>query len=178
MQNEVWKEIEFRGAVLAVSNLGRVMGPSGKILTQFTQEHGYKRISTKRRGKHIDCGVHRLMLMAFCPLASYEGMEASHIDGLSDNNIIENLVWKNHADNCSDMVKHGTMAFGEKNGNSQLTKEDIIQIRHYRKTSHLTFGVIGKVIGLHRVHVGDICAGRRWGHIPLSAAIKKAGEQG
>lgn len=62
---------------------------------------------TDPQGKYRPYGVHRLVLMAFvgpCP----EGKEACHRNGDGSDNRLENLYWGTHAENCADMVIHGT----------------------------------------------------------------------
>ena len=67
--------------------------------------------------------VHRLVLEAFhgpCPI----GHEASHYPDPDPANCnISNLRWECKVQNLAHRREHGTLAWGQKNGNSVLTEE-------------------------------------------------------
>jgi len=78
-----------------VSNLGRVRSPK-KILKLYTRnKYGHQRIGIKNRRYE----VHRLVLETFsgpCP----EGMECMHLNGIADDNRVENLRWGTRSENA------------------------------------------------------------------------------
>lgn len=68
--------------------------------------------------------VHRLMLEAFvgpCP----PGMECRHLNGVADDNRLENLCWGTHLENEMDRRRHGTMA----NKNRKLSEASVAELR-------------------------------------------------
>lgn len=88
LPNEIWKNIPNYPEYQA-SNLGRIKSPQGGILTG-TKHRGYIRVRIKDQGQ---LSVHRLILMAFCPIENSELYVVDHINGKRDDNRIENLRW-------------------------------------------------------------------------------------
>ena len=102
-KNEEWRDVRGFEGLYQVSNLGRVRGIKGKILSPSTYQ-GYKRVNlSDGNGKYKTIAVHRLVAMMF--VEGYaEGLEVNHIDENPANNHADNLEWVTHAKN----VVHGT----------------------------------------------------------------------
>lgn len=94
LEGEIWKDHESK---LKISNLGRVMYPTGKKSFGTKSFHGYMYShfeATKKR-------IHRLVLEAFvgaCPL----GYECDHIDRNRMNNNLNNLRWVTRKENLAN----------------------------------------------------------------------------
>lgn len=84
-------------------------------------------IGGKGKYKTKSVAVHRLVLLAY--RGESHGLVCAHLDGNPKNNNLSNLKWVTQKENLGHMVKHGTSARGEKNGNSKFTLEDVISIR-------------------------------------------------
>ena len=93
--------------------------PGGRFLKDWRQcklspgSRGYLRVNlTPLIGKAQTFRVHRLVLISFvgaCP----EGMEARHLNGVKDDNCIENLVWGTPEENRQDNHRLGVYQRGE-----------------------------------------------------------------
>lgn len=121
----VWKPIEGFDGRYEVSADGIVRswvrkGPKDfrneepKYLSHHIDRGGYHNVTLfLPGGKRVRKMVARLVLEAFvgpCP----DGLEASHIDGNSHNNAVNNLQWKSHLENIRDKYEHGTMFYGKR----------------------------------------------------------------
>jgi len=112
---EEWRPIDGHPGY-EVSSLGRVRsyrrrhnGLAGepRLLKQSLTDKGYLRVGLRRAdgtGSRT-IYVHKLVLTAFVGPAP-EGMECRHLDGISQNNRLDNLAWGTDAENGADRVRH------------------------------------------------------------------------
>lgn len=125
---EIWKDIVGYEGLYQVSNLGRVKslgnGNSNaskeKILKPGANGKGYSFINLCKDGKAKNYHIHRLVLMAFNPVENMENLEVDHIDTNPSNNILENLRWTTHKENCNNSlskIKYIKSKKGENNPN-------------------------------------------------------------
>lgn len=126
--------------------------------------NGYKYVNLCNNNyvKRIQIG--RLILLAFgssCP----EGKEASHLDGNPLNNELKNLAWETHSENMQRKREHGTMARGEKNGNSLLKDKEVIRIKKLLKESNLTLQRIAKMFNTTKQTIWKIKHNLIWEHL-------------
>lgn len=107
--------------------------------------------------------IHRLVLEAFVGPRP-DGLEARHRDGDPTNNRLDNLLWGTSSDNENDKRRHGTMQYGERNGMTKLTEEQVREIisRHANGESQRALAV---AFGIRQPQVSRIVTGRRWGHL-------------
>jgi len=90
--DEIWKPCHLTD-LYEVSDIGRVRRSETKTVRKNAiNPHGYQYLTFPIGGKSYTCLVGRLVLHAFVgqPL---DGEVAHHIDGNSDNDILENLKW-------------------------------------------------------------------------------------
>jgi hypothetical protein len=100
MYNLQWKRINQD---YVISNEGHVINTNTNKLNKHTKTSlGYIRVSA---GKNYL--LHRLIAEAFIPNPD-NLPEVNHIDGIKENNRVENLEWCTHADN----VKHSFVNLG------------------------------------------------------------------
>ena len=96
--DEVWKDIEGYEGLYQVSNLGNVRslkyagGNKVKLLKQYTDKKGYKRIGLYKNGKYKLYMVHRLVTIAFIPNPNNLPI-INHKDEDKTNNNVNNLEW-------------------------------------------------------------------------------------
>lgn len=64
---------------------------------------------------------------------------------------------------CHDKMRH---SYGERHYAAKLTSDAVMQIRKLRALGH-PGAEIASAFGISASHVSDLCAGRRWKHIPL-----------
>lgn len=98
---EVWKETMLGDRPIKVSNLGRVIGRSGKLLKPQKTKNGYLVIKYWN-GKYANSYlVHRLVASAFLDNPNNKP-EIDHIDTNRMNNRVENLRWVTRPENYSN----------------------------------------------------------------------------
>jgi hypothetical protein len=82
-----------------VSDLGRIKSPKGKLLRLRKTTLGYCQIRINKK----EYLIHRLVAMAFISNPKNKP-EVNHIDTDPANNIIDNLQWVTHQENCSHSI--------------------------------------------------------------------------
>lgn len=101
---EEWRPVG-RDPRYAVSSLGRVRGPSGRILRPNMADGKYAQV--RLGAKSTWKSVHILMLEAFVGPRPPQ-CECRHLDGNPRNNTISNLAWGTRSENALDRTAHGT----------------------------------------------------------------------
>ena len=92
----------------SVSDEGNVRNDkTNKILSQRVQQ-GYHHVGLTINGKAKSCRVHRLVAQAFIPNPNNKPY-VNHIDGVRNNNKVENLEWCTPKENTQHAVKTGLM---------------------------------------------------------------------
>lgn len=117
MMREEWRPVIGYEGLYEVSNKGRVrsldrMRYDGKrsyavrerVLKQKLNAYGYPVVSLNKSGKSKTATVHRLIANAF--LENPEGKRCiDHINGVRDDNRLENLRWATHKENADNMFR-------------------------------------------------------------------------
>lgn len=124
MSNELWIDIQGYEGKYQVSNLGNVRSTDryykqanfksgicehlykGKILKPFYTKWGYKRIGLSKDGKVKYYCIHKLVAEAFLPNPENK-RQVNHINGIKDDNRLENLEWCTQRENNIHAYKTG-----------------------------------------------------------------------
>ena len=69
------------------------------------------------------------------------------------------------AENTADMVKKGRHAYGERNGTSKLTDEQVRNIRSLYASGEFTQAELASRFSVHNVLISSIVRGERWKHV-------------
>ncbi len=119
-------------------------------------------INTKRQIRRT---VHKLVLLAFVGPRP-EGYECLHADGDKTNNRISNIRWGTPQENSDDKKRHGTVARGEKSGNSRLTELQVRAVKTLLAAGWRQQDV-ADLFGVTHVTIFHISMGRTWAWVTL-----------
>lgn len=121
---ETWKPVVGYEGLYEVSDLGRVRSldreivterggtpfryrMKGQIIVPHERRHGYLAVclygKESKNGRFRQASVHRMVAEAFLPNPNGYS-EVNHLDENKQNNVLSNLEWCNHKQNCH----HGT----------------------------------------------------------------------
>ena len=119
MRQENWRYIPNYPSYYQVSDLGnvkvldhdvdygnRICHRNERYLKQHYCTDGYLSVKLADNKQHR---VHRLVALAF--LGEQNGMEVDHINGIRDDNRLENLRWVTHRDNIKHTYELGNGCF-------------------------------------------------------------------
>lgn len=171
MKNEIWKPVP-RDPRYFVSTIGRVKGPSGRILKHKIKD-GYPYIDISQNPIIKSHRIHLLMLEAFIG-PKPPGRICRHLNGKRSDNRLENICWGTPKENYADMIRHGTRLYGEKNHMAKLTRDDVLEIRRLSK-SGLSTRNIAKSFAVTQGHIWRIVRGLTWAHVLMQAEDGGAG---
>ena len=165
-----WRAVPGYVGAYEVSNDGLVRSVSrilcdgrfwrGRILKPRPDRQGYLEVNLNQDSVTSMRKVHRLVLETFvgeCP----DDMECRHLDGDAANNWLTNLCWGTSAENKSDMVGHGTVNRGNKNGNAKICDLDVWLIRN----CDLSVKQLADFFDMSKSHISKVKSGVLWSHI-------------
>jgi hypothetical protein len=168
---EEWRPVKRSDGRYEVSNLGRVRAmrdrwgrPVERVLARRLDDKGYWRSTLRIGDQYRASTLYPLMLEAFVGPRP-DGCEASHINGNSQDDRLENLCWETHAENVARQRAHGTIMFGRKNSQAKLTDADVIEIRRARQSGEYLQSIADRY-GISDSNVSLICVGGGWPEVP------------
>ena len=160
---ERWKRVAGFGDAYEISDSGSIRSfkrSLDNVMNTTITPSGHRFVGLSLNGIRYTKYIHRLVLEAFvgpCP----EGMECRHLDGDPSNNRVDNLKWGTSTENAADMVRHGTVSVGEKNGRSKLCELDVWLIRNV----DLTTSKIAEFLGISQKTASDARRRITWKHV-------------
>ena len=124
MTKEIYKDVVGYEGIYQVSNLGNVKSLHKKSLNGFVlkpkKSHGYCRVGLFDK-KHKYFMIHRLVALAFIPNPN-DYPFINHINGIKNDNRIENLEWVTHSQNILHAFKTGLKSNKKGDNNPQSKK--------------------------------------------------------
>jgi hypothetical protein len=154
------------GTILSIC--GHVRGPDllwseARKIIPWTNRNGYQTVKLCGEGMSRKVHIHVLVLMAFIgpPPA---GQECRHLDGNKTNNRISNLCWGTVAENHRDKILHGTSNQGERHYSTELTNDDVLEIRR-RVANGERQGIVAKEFRVSVSAMSGIVRRITWKHI-------------
>ena len=150
--DEIWVPVYGFEDLYEVSNLGRIRNKSGHI--KAAQPHnfgGYLSIKLYKSNVEHSKLVHTVVLESFVG-PKPEGLECRHLDGVSSNCRLDNLVWDTHSENMKDTVRQKTNRSREQR---KLTDDQVREIRSSSASISFfmaEFGIGKETIRSVRIH--------------------------
>lgn len=164
MEKEIWKDIPGYEGIYKISNFGKVYSYRTSKMRKAILNRGYMVIGL---GKS-QFKIHRLIMMTFRPIDNYEGLVINHINGIRDDNRIENLEWVTSKQNNDHAIRTGL-----NRGKNKLTDSEVIDIKimieslkpnTIRKISTLVQKRFNKV-SVRTIE--SIVVNKRWSHLHI-----------
>ena len=148
-----------------ISNRGRVYSEQNKkFLRPQNNSFGYLHVTLCKNGVRKTQKIHRLVALAFI-LNVFGKITVNHIDGIKTNNFVENLEWATDKENIRHAFDNGLMQKDEKNGQSKLSEDQVLEIRRIHKTGDYSQTALGKIFGVSQRLISYIINRKTWTHI-------------
>lgn len=104
---------------------GMKSGAASRLGSRLRKLYGKKHASGHMEVKlkdHVMRKWHHMVLFAFVGPRP-DGMECRHLNGIPDDNRLENICWGTRKENAGDTVRHGRVPRGPRPGKSQRIAE-------------------------------------------------------
>ena len=138
---------------------------TGKKMTYHYDKDGYAIVSLRKDSKSYLRKVHRLVALTFIPNPENKP-EVNHINGIRNDNRIENLQWVTRIENIRHSFIFGKQCNkGEKHPNSKLKNKDIPLILKMYYFENRSRKEIAEIFNITHYTVTDILNGRTWRHL-------------
>jgi hypothetical protein len=175
---EIWKDIKDYEGHYQVSNLGRVkslarvvecrkdvfVNKKEKFLSHWDCGKGYRKVKLSKDGIEKSMRVHRLVAETFLQNPELK-LEVNHINGVKDDNRVENIEWCTSSENTIHALKNKLKISqkGSKHGMSKLTEKDVLKIRQIGKTK--TLKDISEIYNVDMSLISSVLLNKIWKHI-------------
>lgn len=166
--DEIWKPVLGFETSYEVSNEGRLKtikqgegARAGRILRPSWNHRGYVQYTLgKYGGRHT---AHLLVLQAFVG-PKPDGLEINHINGVKDDNRLENLEYVTKSENNLHLTRVLGKRRGESHGNAKITEDDVREIRRLAASGTSQYA-IARQFGMTRPNIGYIVRRTAWSHV-------------
>lgn len=171
---QVIKDVVGYEGIFSVTKNGMVFSKrSQKFLAYYTNNNGYREISSKiggRTGKCICIRIHRMVAESFIPNPENKPF-VNHIDGNKQNNHVDNLEWVTALENSQHAWDTGLitkeMCQGERKGVTSLTRDQVLYVRQVYTAFSKEFGcrALARKFGVTHTVIVKIVNDITWKHI-------------
>ena len=175
---EIWKDINGYEGLYQISNLGRVKSLQKKVWTvrnnsysirkekilKLVNRHGYYAVELFNNGIGKMKQVHRLIAIEFIPNVNNK-KEINHINGIRNDNRIENLEWCTRSENAIHSVIVLKKNVGISNKRSKLNPEKVLKIKELllnKKLLNHTYNSIAELFDVSVSTIFSINKGVTW----------------
>ncbi|MER9680834.1 NUMOD4 motif-containing HNH endonuclease [Mesorhizobium sp. M0184] len=159
---ETWRDVvAFPG--YQVSSWGRVSGKRVGYL-RSAKTNGYHHVSMSHAGTVTTVRVAVLVARTFLGEPPFEGADAAHNDGNTDNNRVSNVRWASKLENQADIDRHGHRVKGSDVFGARLTEADVPIIRR-RAMGGERYENIAEDFGVSISTISLIKLGKIWQHV-------------
>lgn len=175
---EFWKDIKGYEGHYQVSNLGKVkslarivesrkgvfLNKKEKFLSDWNCGKGYRKVKLSKDAIEKSIRVHRLVAETFLSNPKAK-LEVNHINGIKDDNRVENLEWCTSSENTLHALnfKLKLSQKGSQHGMSKLNEKQVLEIRAIGRSK--TLKEISKIYNVDMSLISSILLNKIWNHI-------------
>jgi hypothetical protein len=136
-----------------------------KTLKFFKRDNGYLQVMLCSKGKIRTHKVHRLIAETFIPNPDNKP-QINHINGIKDDNRIDNLEWVSSSENIQHAYDIGLRIprKGVDINTSRLIENEVLEIRHLLKEG-LSMNKISKIYKVSPCAIFDFKHNITWKHV-------------
>jgi hypothetical protein len=166
--NEVWKEIKGYEGLYQVSNLGRIKSSHKEkhiIIKPGKDKDGYLQFGFSNNGTVLMRKIHRKVAETFID-NPHNKKTVNHINGIKDDNRVENLAWCTHLENMQHARRIGLIdQHGEKSVRAKLSLSEVRAIRKSYKETKLNQYELAEIYGVSQTCISEITLFKTWNEV-------------
>lgn len=164
INSKILFDVKNYEGLYSVTNNGEIYSWKNKIfLKPQKQNNGYLTVTLYKNKIAKVISIHRIVAEIFCDNLDGKNV-VNHKNLNKHDNYYQNLEWVTSKENIQHACDNG-LRNGEKNGNSKLTKDQIIEIRNKYKFRKYTYKTLGNEYGVMKHYIGKIVTRQVWKHI-------------
>lgn len=172
---EIWKPVPYEpfSEKYLISNLGNVKpikkskySPAkGEFLKPGFKQKGYKHVTFYHDGQKKQADVHRMVALAFIGQPPEGKNLVCHLDDNKLNNIADNLIWGDNADNMRHMVEHRRSLVGSKNPRALLNDVKVRTIRRLYAEGGVSQTSLALQFGVNQTIISKVIRRQSWKNV-------------